>query len=1184
MASLVTWVLSSSLEAADFAEILFWPADIRKLGLSKLDFDMDMSDEILITDVVDQLNHQVAFITGGKTQEGYPIINMPECQKFSMVRDEDFVRLMTYLVRIPSYFQGLRCESRLEFDRGFVIVVNRSSSTWGDVKNTLIRIADYYQGYFPGIIQGVYVVKPRGFLQKAFSEMRFRGLKDDFKFKIDFLDSHRDLHAHIDPTQLTEEFDGSLIFDLKGWIEDRMAIERFASNCRERSTTVRALTEELQGTEMPNSAESATMLLIDQRKRRMEVKEDLTSAVKYGQTLLSCLRKTMGDGQERNPDKLLTQCAIEKLLEELEGLEREFDDTWCDHECRLIFCLKVRKYEEDFKAVLLLIDNISEKINLEGSIGNTVEECNTYLERHSGLEVESQDALDRAEKSNTLGEDLLKSGKFPVESASVRPKCTELESRAKALQEKLEKRRKMLERSQELHHRLQNANDWCNDGMKLLAAQEMDQSQSKEGAEKYLRHIDEELRRAKELKLSDPREFRQMFADILTIDGKYEQHKNLVREAVTSMEDVKALFEKRREGLKNIIAKFERPVVKTAPVSPLPHTPAPATTTPPPHQASPSPSHSSPSPSPGGRLGFPSNGHSSPHSPRQKNKKGKGQRLDRKIEIIRDESQTICYGSDNEFQDETDCNSLSYKRRFLMKMGVCPKTLAHHPDNNFHQFVLEKNNSNSFRSLAQFKLRHVIKELIETEKIYVKELEAVLTGYIKEMDNPDFAEHIPTSLKGKADVLFANWEQLYNFHKSKFLVELENYRNTPTLVGKCFVDMKDELDSLYSIYCQNKPRSELLRRECGQNNTFFQECQKLLGHKLPLSAYLLKPVQRITKYQLLLKEMLRYSSLEKGAEDLQAALDCMLTVLKYVNDSMHQVAITGYDGKLSDLGKLMMQGPLHMWTEHKSRHNLKDIRQKRMQRHVFLYEKAVLFCKRRGDIRDKTFYAYKNSIATTTLGLTEHVKGDKKKFELWLGGRVEVYILQAPSEGDKIAWIKAVRQALLAIREQTGRKISASQKPVIENSHLEANTNAANNNGLHLPSPTSDSSSAGSANPSLTSDPSMENEEEYSEDWASGDFTDSEDELLDRDVMSEPVDMNQYVVLAEYNVVEPGELAVQEGEVVDVEKVGTAGWWLVRKHTTREQGWVPASYLEMLASRISRSNHSLSSQESPDER
>ena len=33
----------------------------------------------------------------------------------------------------------------------------------------------------------------------------------------------------------------------------------------------------------------------------------------------------------------------------------------------------------------------------------------------------------------------------------------------------------------------------------------------------------------------------------------------------------------------------------------------------------------------------------------------------------------------------------------------------------------------------------------------------------------------------------------------------------------------------------------------------FQECQKKLEHKLGLDSYLLKPVQRITKYQLLLK-------------------------------------------------------------------------------------------------------------------------------------------------------------------------------------------------------------------------------------------------------------------------------------------------------------------------------------------
>ena len=87
---------------------------------------------------------------------------------------------------------------------------------------------------------------------------------------------------------------------------------------------------------------------------------------------------------------------------------------------------------------------------------------------------------------------------------------------------------------------------------------------------------------------------------------------------------------------------------------------------------------------------------------------------------------------------------------------------------------------------------------------------------------------------------------------------------------------------IYEAYCQNKPRSESLWRQCS-DCAFFQvrpftfhfvsglqkssklpailtglcfvnqECQKKLDHKLGLDSYLLKPVQRITKYQLLLK-------------------------------------------------------------------------------------------------------------------------------------------------------------------------------------------------------------------------------------------------------------------------------------------------------------------------------------------
>ena len=41
---------------------------------------------------------------------------------------------------------------------------------------------------------------------------------------------------------------------------------------------------------------------------------------------------------------------------------------------------------------------------------------------------------------------------------------------------------------------------------------------------------------------------------------------------------------------------------------------------------------------------------------------------------------------------------------------------------------------------------------------------------------------------------------------------------------------------------------------------------------------------------------------------------------------------------------------------------------------------------------------------TASIGLTENVKGDKKKFELWLRGRAEVYICQVRPWGLSLIW------------------------------------------------------------------------------------------------------------------------------------------------------------------------------------
>uniref|UniRef100_A0A5F8GKU7 MCF.2 cell line derived transforming sequence-like 2 n=1 Tax=Monodelphis domestica TaxID=13616 RepID=A0A5F8GKU7_MONDO len=318
--------------------------------------------------------------------------------------------------------------------------------------------------------------------------------------------------------------------------------------------------------------------------------------------------------------------------------------------------------------------------------------------------------------------------------------------------------------------------------------------------------------------------------------------------------------------------------------------------------------------------------------------------------------------------------------------------------------------------LVFFCFSHIMHELIETERVYVEELQSIIEGYAAEMDNPDLNHLIPVALQNKKEILFGNLHEIYEFHKRIFLKELENCVENPEFLGRCFLKRKEDLQ-VYEKYCQNKPRSETLWRQCG-DSIFFQECQRKLDHKLSLDAYLLKPVQRITKYQLLLKEMLKCSKNSEDTAELEEALATVLDIIKSVNDSMHQIAITGYEGDLHELGKLLMQGSFSIWTDHKKGHNkVKDLaRFKPMQRHLFLYAKLLLFCKKREDSVDghekSPSYSFKNSLKMSMVGITENVKGDNKKFEIWYNGREEVYIIQASSVELKNLWVSEIRKVL----------------------------------------------------------------------------------------------------------------------------------------------------------------------------
>ncbi|KAJ3589107.1 hypothetical protein NHX12_009955 [Muraenolepis orangiensis] len=430
--------------------------------------------------------------------------------------------------------------------------------------------------------------------------------------------------------------------------------------------------------------------------------------------------------------------------------------------------------------------------------------------------------------------------------------------------------------------------------------------------------------------------------------------------------------------------------------------------------------------------------------------------------------------------------------------------------------------------------RHIMKELIATERVYVDELLSVLLGYRAEMEDPAVASLLPATLRNQKDLLFGNMPEIYQFHSRVFLQDLQGCLETPERVGACFLQQKEKFQ-VYERYCQNKPHSELLWRQCC-DSPFFQECQKKLEHKLGLDSYLLKPIQRLTKYQLLLKE----------------ALDAMLKLLKSVNDSMHQ-------GDLSQLGRVVLQGGFSVWISHKrAAVRMKEMaRFKPMQRHLFLYEHALLFCKRREDAaHDRApFYSFKHCLRMSAVGITENVKGDVKKFEMWYSGREEVYIVQ----------IRKILTKQQKLRQDAPLSDSSTPTSHAHRSRGEESTHSSSRGeeSTHSSSRGEESThSAGRAH----SEPVVQSPRrswptpahsvavcEGLEDWSATDLSNISDSDEEQPT---PLVAGRYRVMVESSMASADDIIFNCGDVIQLLHEERPGMWMVRNVSRGEEGRV----------------------------
>uniref|UniRef100_A0A673ZFX6 Trio Rho guanine nucleotide exchange factor a n=1 Tax=Salmo trutta TaxID=8032 RepID=A0A673ZFX6_SALTR len=309
------------------------------------------------------------------------------------------------------------------------------------------------------------------------------------------------------------------------------------------------------------------------------------------------------------------------------------------------------------------------------------------------------------------------------------------------------------------------------------------------------------------------------------------------------------------------------------------------------------------------------------------------------------------------------------------------------------------------RRTGFLKRRHyVLLELVETERDYVRDLGLVVESYMTRMKE----EGVPDDMKGKDKIVFGNIHQIYDWHRDFFMGELEKCLEDPDRLGTLFVKHERRLH-MYIVYCQNKPKSEHIVSE--YIDTYFEDLKQRLGQRLQITDLLIKPVQRIMKYQLLLKDFLKFSK-KAGLDsvELEKGVEIMCIVPKRCNDMMNVGRLQGFDGKIVAQGRLLLQDTFMVSDPEGGGGRMRE-------RRVFLFEQIVIFSepldKKRGF--SMPGFLYKNSIKIGCLGLEDSVDSDPCKFVLTsrvTNSSVESFVLHSSHLGVRQVWTLQISQIL----------------------------------------------------------------------------------------------------------------------------------------------------------------------------
>ena len=228
------------------------------------------------------------------------------------------------------------------------------------------------QNYFPGLIHRVFVLRPVGFIQKALSEVSTKLFRtENLKFRLTVCNNVSDLGAYVEPSQLLVELGGYQIYDKKKWVQQRIEVEAFYTALQSLSKDLKHFTESFQDLEYPNDVLSTEELIQGKESIYDRLKLELIQSGDHGENLLKRIKHSdstqslngerRGGKSSRNGElkgnlvrtnsstQLINVISVERFIIQIEETARLFEEFWAKEKTTLEQCLKLRRFEQDFR-------------------------------------------------------------------------------------------------------------------------------------------------------------------------------------------------------------------------------------------------------------------------------------------------------------------------------------------------------------------------------------------------------------------------------------------------------------------------------------------------------------------------------------------------------------------------------------------------------------------------------------------------------------------------------------------------------------------------------------------------------------------------------------------------------------------------------------------------------------------